>query len=179
MCAFWLSRSGEFAILRPMVIGEGSVVTLTYVLSLIEADGTLSQLEKRPTDNPIEFLYGKGWLLPAVEKNILKKSAGYRATLRLAPRDAFGDADPALETWYAADKLPKGLPLQPGLKFQTQGPGGEVISVILKEIRDGKVLLDGNHPLAGATVEFELEVLRVRAATEEELASGEVRTRLH
>jgi FKBP-type peptidyl-prolyl cis-trans isomerase SlyD len=162
-----------------MVIGPNTVVTLSYTLSVSAPDGTLSPLETRAKQNPIEFFYGHGMLLPAVEKNIEKQTAGYRATLVLPPRDAFGEFDAKLETWYQKDKLPKGVPLQIGLKFQTQGPGGEVISVLLKDIQGDKVLLDGNHPLAGATVEFDFEVLRVRAATAEEAASGQVKARFH
>ena len=65
------------------------------------------------------------------------------------------------------------------MKFQTQGPSEDVISAIVKEIKDDEVLLDGNHPLAGAQVRFELEVLRVREATDEELATGQVQKRFH
>ncbi len=162
-----------------MVVGPQTVVTLSYTLTVKNSDGSSEVLETRSAQNPIEFIYGQGLLLPAVEKNIAKQSAGYKKTLVLPPQEAFGDVNPQLEAWYDISKLPKSLPLQPGLKFQTQGPQGDVISVLLKEIRDNKVLLDGNHPLAGATIEFELEILRVRQATSEEITSGQVLSRLH
>lgn len=157
-----------------MNVGPKTVVTLSYTLAIAGPDGSSGILETRPKDNPIEFVFGHEMILAAVEKNIEKKSAGYKASLVLPPNQAFGDSDPKLETWYDASKLPKNVPLQVGLKFQTQGPSGDVISVLVKELRDGKVLLDGNHPLAGATIEFDLEILRVREATDDEASSGQV-----
>jgi FKBP-type peptidyl-prolyl cis-trans isomerase SlyD len=71
-------------------------------------------------------------------------------------------------------KFPKDLELELGMKFQTQGPAGKVLSVIVKDIKDDKVLVDGNHPLAGLSLKFALNVLRVRKATDQELAKQEV-----
>jgi FKBP-type peptidyl-prolyl cis-trans isomerase SlyD len=65
------------------------------------------------------------------------------------------------------------------MKFQTQGPGEDVLSVMVKEIKDDKVLIDGNHPLAGLKIQFDVEIIRVRAATAEEIATGEVKSVLH
>lgn len=162
-----------------MNIGPETVVTLAYTLSATGKDGVLSPIEIRSVDNPIEFIFGKGLLLPAIEKKLEKKSKGYKATVTLMPADAFGDFKQDLEQWYDIKKLPKAIVPQVGMKFQTQGPTGDVVSVLVKEIRGEQVLIDGNHPLAGETVQFEMEVLRVRQATPEEISSGEIKKQFH
>lgn len=169
-----------------MKIQLGSVVTLSYQLYVVEesqsgADQSevLSIMEERTPENPLDFVYGNGQLLPAVEKAILGQTPGYSRVLRLVAEEAFGVYHKNLAMWLPKDKLPSKVALQVGMKFQTQGPDGDVMAVLLKEISDDKVLLDGNHPLAGATVQFDLRVMRVRPATKEELASGQVQKLYH
>jgi FKBP-type peptidyl-prolyl cis-trans isomerase 2 len=172
----------------PLRINEGTVVTLSYQLYVVEEAPTsgddagstqLALLEERTPENPLEFVFGSGQVLPAVEKTLSGQTAGYSKVIRLETDEAFGEAVPELEMWVPLEQLPKKIQPQVGMKFQTQGPSGDVIAVLLKEIKDGKALLDGNHPLAGAAVQFDLRVLRVREASPEETASGEVQKLYH
>ncbi len=162
-----------------MKIDQDTVVTLAYELLVYGADDTTNSLEKRDRQNPVEFIYGLGQLLPAVEKAILGQTVGHKKSLMLFPHDAYGEWLPQLEQTIELSKFPKNLDLKVGMKFQTQGPDNDVISVIVKQIKDGKVLVDGNHPLAGLKIQFDLEILRVREATDDELATGEIHKRLH
>lgn len=161
-----------------MKISESTVVSLCYQLLVEEGDQSIV-MDERLRQDPIEFVYGSGEILPAVEEALLNKTVGFKVDLLLTPDKAFGEYKPELEQSLPRAHFPKNVELKVGMKFQTQGPSDEVISVIVKEIKDDEVLLDGNHPLAGAQVRFELEVLRVRAATEEELATGQVQKRFH
>ena len=163
-----------------MVIGKDKVVSLSYQLfSLGEGQAPLL-IEERTVDDPLEFIFGQGVLLPKVEEVITGQSRGFQTEINLHPNDAFGLHRPEMQTWLGKDKFPKGQELELGMKFQTQGPNGDVISVIVKEVTDDKVMIDGNHPLAGLKVRFDLKVLRVREATEEELLKKEVNpTQLH
>ena len=131
-------------------------------------------IEERTELDPLEFIFGQSVLLSKVEDQIKGKSLGFKAQIDLHPRDAFGLHQEELQAWLEKEKFPKEQELELGMKFQTQGPGGEVISVIIKDITDTKVMIDGNHPLAGLNIRFELKVLRVRDATEEELIKKEV-----
>lgn len=163
-----------------MLIDENSVVTLSYQLFTIDENKKEIQIEERTVDDPLEFIFGQGVLLPKVEEVIKGKSFGFKTQVELHPRDAFGLHREELQTWMEQDKFPKEIELELGMKFQTQGPGGGVLSVIVKDFKDDKVLVDGNHPLAGLSLRFDLKVLRVREATEEELIKKEVdHTQLH
>lgn len=163
-----------------MTVGQNKVVTLSYQLfSLGEGQEPLL-VEERTVDNPLEFIFGQGVLLPKVEEQIKGQARGYQTEINLHPNDAFGLHQPELQAWLEKSKFPQETNLQLGMKFQTQGPQGNVISVIVKEITDDKVMIDGNHPLAGLKIRFDLKILRVREATKEELIKKEVSvTELH
>ena len=163
-----------------MLINENSVVTMVYKLSSIGEDQQVVLLEERSVDDPLEFIFGRGVLLPKVEEKIAGQGFGFQAQVDLHPRDAFGPHQPSLVTWMPKFHFPSDLELSLGMKFQTQGPGGDVISVIVKDIKEDQVMIDGNHPLAGLELRFEIRVLRVREATPEELQTGEVNvTNMH
>lgn len=162
-----------------MKIDDQTVVTLSYELFIVESSGDTKSIEKRNEHNPVEFVYGRGILLPAVEKELKGKTAGYKKSLQLRGDEAYGDWHPHLEKWIEISKFPKNIDLKIGMKFQTQGPDGDLLSVIVKQIKDKEVLLDGNHPLAGLDIQFDFEIIRVRLATEQELSTGEVHRHLH
>lgn len=157
-----------------MVINSNKVVTLSYQLFSIEKNHEPVLIEERGVDNPLEFIYGQDVLLPMVEEKIKGQSRGFSAQIELHPKDAFGLHREDLQIWMSKDRFPKKPELQLGMKFQTQGPNGDLISVIVKEIQEDKILIDGNHPLAGLFLRFDLKVLRVREASPEELTAKNV-----
>ncbi len=163
-----------------MTIDDEKVVTLAYTLSVLHDDGTIEFIEKRGEENPVEFVYGRGLLLPKVEEALQGEKKGFETQLKLKPQDAYGVRNEELVLTYPLDKLPKGEAPQVGMKYQTQGPQGEVVSVIVTAVTSTHVTLDGNHPLADAYIQFDLTVLKVREATDVELDLGEVQpTKLH
>lgn len=161
-----------------MKIDESTVVTLAYELYIKEGEG-LHLMDQRDRHDPVEFVFGLGLLLPKVEDSLLQQTVGFKKEMVLLPQDAYGEPVAELAQWVQRDKFPKELELKVGMKFQTQGADGEVISAMIKEIKDDQVMLDGNHPLAGYVVHFNLEVLRVREATEDEILSGQVQRKFH
>lgn len=163
-----------------MVIENQRVVAISYQLFSLGEGQSPVLIEERTVDDPLEFIFGKGVLLPKVEEAISGQSYGFETEVNLHARDAFGLHHEELAMWAPKSSFPNDMALELGMKFQTQGPTGEVISVIIKEITDDKVLIDGNHPLAGLSVRFAIKVLRVREATEAELVKEEVDpTQLH
>lgn len=157
-----------------MVINKDKVVTLSYQLFSIEKNHEPILIEERTVDDPLEFLFGQDVLLPMVEEKLKGQTRGFATQIELHPKDAFGLHRDELQTWMSKDRFPKNQELELGMKFQTQGPNGNVISVIIKEIQDDKILIDGNHPLAGLFIRFDLKVLRVRDADADELVKKEV-----
>lgn len=151
-----------------MQIAKNTVVTLDY--ELFDADGNL--IER--TDAPIEYLHG-GYdgIFPLVERALDGKSAGDSCRLTLAPDDAFGEYDAELVHVEPRDKFPNDVAV--GMQFEGEGEhSGEMLIYTVTDLADDMVVVDGNHPLAGQTLDFSCTVSAVRAASEEELAHQHV-----
>jgi len=151
-----------------MQIAQNTIVTLHYELS--DADGNL--IEK--ASEPLEYLHG-GYhgIFPQVEKALDGKSVGDACQLMLTPDDAFGDYDADLVRVEPRDKFPANIAV--GMQFEGEGENsGEALIYTVTDIADDKVVVDGNHPLAGQTLSFSCTVAGVRAATSEELEHGHV-----
>ncbi len=151
-----------------MNIGHNTVVSLAY--ELYDSDGNL--IEK--AQDPLVYLHGGyAGIFPLVEKAVDGKTVGEACKVRLAPGDAFGEYDAELVRVEERDKFP--AEVEVGMQFQGEsGKQGEVIVYTVTDIADGKVVVDGNHPLAGQTLNFECTIAEVRAATQEELSHGHV-----
>lgn len=152
-----------------MKITNQCVVALTWVLK----DGTGEELDV--LDEPVEFLFGSDDLLHAMEHALEGKQAGDRVKLHLEPEQAFGDYDENLVFWEDRAKFPKDL--YEGVLFEqlpeackVDAPQGTLFMVT--EIYPEHVVLDGNHPLAGVSLNIALKVESVREATLEEVGAG-------
>jgi FKBP-type peptidyl-prolyl cis-trans isomerase SlyD len=154
-----------------MKIAKNTVVTVNYKLS--DAQNELIE----DGSQPMVYLHG-GYenTLPKIEEELDGKEAGYSSTIQIEPDDAFGDYDPALVKVEPRNRLPE--PLEVGMQFEGMpdgtDDGEEAMIFTVTDIADDKVVLDGNHPLAGMALRFELSVVSVRAATEEEIAHEHV-----
>ena len=152
-----------------MQIQKDTVVTLHYKLS--DAKGKL--LEQSSKDQPMVYLHG-GYenTLPKIEEALDGHTAGYKVTLNLEPQDAFGQRDESLARAIPKADFPPGVKVGGQLQGRTDD-GVEHVFTVMK-IKGDKVLLDGNHPLAGMAVRFDLTVADVRPASEEEIAHKHV-----
>ena len=151
-----------------MQIGKDTVVGLSY--ELLDTDGKV--IEK--TEEPFEYLHGgyRG-IFPLVEKALMGKTVGDQCRVRLEPEDAFGEYDAELVHLEPRDKFPEKLKV--GMQFTGHGTeSGTTLVYTVTDIADGKVVVDGNHPLAGKTLQFLCTVSAVRAATAEEISHGHV-----
>ena len=154
-----------------MKIGKNTVVTVNYKLS--DAQNNLIE----DGAQPMVYLHG-GYenTLPKIEEELDGKEVGYASTIQIEPDDAFGDYDPALVKVEPRNRLPE--PLEVGMQFEgmpdSTDVGDDAMIFTVTDIADDKVVLDGNHPLAGMALRFELSVIDVRAATEEEITHEHV-----
>jgi FKBP-type peptidyl-prolyl cis-trans isomerase SlyD len=151
-----------------MQVAKDTVVAIDY--ELFDADGEL--IEK--ADAPLEYLHG-GYhgIFPRLEAALAGKAAGERCEVTLQPEEAFGDYDAELVRIEAREKFPEGLEV--GMQFEGEGDeSGETRVFTVTDIAEGKVVVDGNHPLAGKALRFACRIAAVRAATAEELAHGHV-----
>jgi FKBP-type peptidyl-prolyl cis-trans isomerase SlyD len=153
-----------------MKIAQNTVVTVNYKLS--DAQNNLIEDGRQP----MVYLHG-GYenTLPKIEEELDGKEVGYSSTIQIEPEDAFGEYDATLVKVEPRNRLPE--PLEVGMQFEgmPEGDDGEEAMIFtVTEIADDKVVLDGNHPLAGMALRFELTVVDVRAATDEEIAHEHV-----
>ncbi|OFC69531.1 FKBP-type peptidyl-prolyl cis-trans isomerase [Alteromonas confluentis] len=150
-----------------MTITTDSVVTLHYTVS---TDGT--ELDSSVGKNPLVVLMGRRFLIEGLEDELVGKTAGDKFSTTVEPEKAYGQRMDEL-----VQSVPKnmfeGMEVEPGMSFRASSEGGEQ-SVIVIEVNDDHVVVDGNHPLAGITLQFDVEVVEVREATPEELDHGHV-----
>jgi len=148
-------------------ISADTVVTLTY--KLYSAAGELIE----ETSEPITYLHGgHHGIFPKLEEALTEKRAGEACSVMLEPEDAFGEYDAELVRVEAQDRFPADVKI--GMQFEdTAGEDEEEIRVFtVTDIAGGRVVVDGNHPLAGQRLRFDCTILDVRAATPDELEHG-------
>jgi len=151
-----------------MEIVKNSVVTLNY--TVVDPDGNMID----DGQQPLVYLHG-GYdgIFPTVEEALHGKKVGDQLKVKLHPEDAFGDYDEELVLVEDVGQFPENIEV--GMSFERVTDDGEEEMVYrITDIADGKVVVDGNHPLAGTALVFDVTVADVRPATSEELAHGHV-----
>jgi FKBP-type peptidyl-prolyl cis-trans isomerase SlyD len=151
-----------------MQIGQDTVVTLKYRVT--DPDGHVVD----EGNMPLTYLHG-GYhgIFLRIEEELEGKTVGDAIEVKLQPEDAFGDYDADLVTVEQRDLFPDNIEV--GMQFEraTDGEDDEMLYTVTN-IADGKVVVDGNHPLAGMALIFACTVADVRKASAEELAHGHV-----
>jgi FKBP-type peptidyl-prolyl cis-trans isomerase SlyD len=151
-----------------MEIVKNTVVTLDYTVR--DPDGKLVD----DGAQPLVYLHG-GYdgIFPLLEEQLHGKKLGDKLQIKLQPDDAFGDIDEELVLIEDAKLFPDNIEV--GMAFERVGEDGEDDMIFrITDIADGKVVVDGNHPLAGMALVFDVTVADVRQATLEELTHGHV-----
>lgn len=153
---------------------RGSVVSLHYDLS--NEQGIF--LDSSDKVGPLVYLHGYGNLIPGLEQALEGVEPGFRSQIEVGPEDGYGERDPEAVFEAAREDFPSDLELETGMQLTARTPDGPV-SFMVTEVSDESIVLDGNHPLAGMTLYFEVEVLDVREGTEEERAHGHAHAKEH
>lgn len=150
-------------------VNKDKVILLSY--SIYNKEGKL--LEARTPENPVEFLVGHGQILKVLEKNLLGHSEGFKGDFYFKAEEAHGKYKKELVVEMSKSQFPEDVEIKKGMKFESLGPKGDPIALHVLDVKDKKVLVDGNHPLAGEDLRFDVVVLNVRAAAEEEIRRGQ------
>jgi FKBP-type peptidyl-prolyl cis-trans isomerase SlyD len=152
-----------------MTIAQDSVVTIHYTLK----DDAGEIIDSSVEAEPLAYLHGHGNLVPGLERELEGKAVGDKINVTVQPQDGYGDYDKRLVQRVPRRAL-QGIPnVRVGMRLQTQTAEGPR-TVVVTHLMGDMVTIDGNHPLAGKALNFEVEVTDVRAATEEELSHGHV-----
>jgi FKBP-type peptidyl-prolyl cis-trans isomerase SlyD len=152
-----------------MPIAPNDVVTIHYTLR----DDADKVIDSSAAGEPLAYLHGHGNLIPGLERELTGRDVGERLKVRIPAAEGYGDYDRGLVQKVPRRALKGIANLRVGMRLQAGTDHGQR-SVTVTHIAGDMVTLDGNHPLAGQSLNFEVEVTAVRAATAEELAHGHV-----
>jgi FKBP-type peptidyl-prolyl cis-trans isomerase SlyD len=150
-----------------ILIANNCVVSIHYTLK--DDDGEL--LDTSRDSQPLTYLHGAGNLIPGLESELAGKTAGASFNVSIPPDQAYGVYREELVQIVPLDMFKGVDEVKPGMQFETEGPNGEEL-VIITEVIDDEVTVDANHPLAGKTLHFEVDIQEVRDATLEEVQHG-------
>ena len=152
-----------------MQVADNMAVSIHYTLT--NDDGEV--LDTSIGDEPLVYLHGVGNIIPGLEKALHGKVAGDKFNVRIAPEDAYGELMEDMIQVISRDMFEGIDNIEVGMQFNADvSSGSGVVTVV--NIEDDDITIDGNHPLAGLALTFDVEVIDVRAATQEEAAHGHI-----
>ena len=151
------------------MIKKDAVVSLSYTLT--NADG--QELDKSTHDKPFAYLHGNKQIVPGLENALEGMTIGDKKEVTVPPAEGYGEFAPGLKMDIERSNFPKDIEIQEGMQFSAEVKGDNRIFTVTG-LEGEKVQVDGNHPLAGQTLNFDVEVVEIRDATKEELEHGHI-----
>lgn len=151
-------------------ITAGKVVLMHYTLRSPEGD----VIDSSQGRDPMPYLHGAQNIVPGLEKQLEGLALGATTTAIVPPAEGYGERNEEARMVLPRSVFPEDMPLEPGTPFAMHDPNepGRTVHAFVIAVREDQVMVDANHPLAGITLHFEVEVIAIRDATEEERAHG-------
>ena len=153
-----------------MQISNNKVVSIQYTLK--NSEGIV--IDQSSNGSPLNYLHGHKNIIPGLEKGLVGKTVDDQCQVTVAPEDGYGDVIPELVQTVDKAAFEGVETLQAGMAFEARSPQGEVQRVVITAIDGDQVTVDGNHPLAGITLKFDVKIISVRDATPAEIEQGSV-----
>jgi FKBP-type peptidyl-prolyl cis-trans isomerase SlyD len=154
-----------------MTIANDRVVSINYTLT-----NSQSQILDATGAEPFSYLHGHRNIIPGLEKALNGKNQGESFTIHVPAAEAYGERSEKLVTMVPLERFKGVDSVQAGMQFQAETPDGDVQLVTVTAVDDDTVTIDGNHPMAGLDLNFEVSVVDVREASENELQQGRVQS---
>lgn len=152
-----------------MQIAENSVVSFDYTLT----DPSGQTLDSSEGREPLCYLHGSGGIIPGLERELTGKQAGDQLQVAVEPGEAYGERNDELEQQVPREQFEQADSMEVGMQFRVETPEGPMVFTVI-EVADDMVTVDGNHPLAGVPLHFDVTIREVREGTNEEIAHGHV-----
>ena len=152
-------------------ITSNKVITMQYSLT-----NTQGIIVREAASAPVKYLHGAGILFPKLEQALENHVVGDIVTVKLLADDAFGKRNVELLCQVPMSEFPPGETVETGGSVVGTGEDGEEIRFNVIDIKEGVATLDGNHPLAGQSLIFEVEIQGIRDASDEEISRSKVLT---
>lgn len=150
-----------------MQVAANKVVAIHYTLT----NGEGQVLDSSQGGNPLFYLHGHSNIIPGLEKQLEGRTVGDAFEVAVEPSEGYGERDDNLVQQVQREAFQGVDAIEPGMQFQTQGPGGAMVVTVV-DANDETVTIDANHPLAGVALTFKGSVESVRDAREEEIQHG-------
>jgi len=141
-----------------LLIGDKLVVTIHYTLT----DESGEVIDSSEGADPLAYLHGAGNLIPGLERELLGKTAGASLKTTVSPEDGYGEFQPELVETVPHEAFEGIERIEAGMAFEAEGSDGQARRVVVKEVSDDGITIDGNHPLAGVELNFDVQVVDVR-----------------
>jgi FKBP-type peptidyl-prolyl cis-trans isomerase SlpA len=139
-------------------VKENSAVKVNYTGKL--TDGQV--FDSSEGREPIEFTLGQGQIIPGFEKGLIDMKLNEKKTITIAKEEAYGDVNPGLIQEVKKSELPQDMTPEVGMGLVSKTPEGHEMNLLVVEVKEDSVVIDGNHPLAGKELIFDLEVLEIK-----------------
>lgn len=152
-----------------MQVAKHKVVTIDYTLT----DGKGAVIGTSQGGEPFSYIHGTGSIIPGLEHALEGKSPGDTVAVSIPPEEAYGERDESLMVVIPRDRFEAAGGVEVGMQFETVAETGRRVVTVVK-VEGDEVTVDANHPLAGATLNFDVTVVDVRDATSVELSHGHV-----
>ena len=152
-----------------MQIEDKRVVTLAYTLK----DNDENVIDKSD-DGSFCYLHGASNIIPGLESALVGMTSGEELSVSIPPEEAYGVRDDEKIQTVPREMFPSEQEIEPGMQFHAQSPDGNTLVVTIAKIEEDSVVVDGNHPLAGVQLNFDVRIMEVREATSEEIDHGHV-----
>ncbi|MHC4390780.1 MAG: FKBP-type peptidyl-prolyl cis-trans isomerase [Planctomycetota bacterium] len=151
-----------------MEIKAEAVVAFEYTLT----DDKGKVIDSSEGGEPLHYLHGRGHIVPGLEKEMTGKKVGDSFEVNVAAEEAYGPVDPEGVFTMPRDRFPEDQEPKVGMMLGLRSDTGQVVRCRITEVQDKELVLDGNHPLAGMDLTFQVTIAEVREATPDELAHG-------
>lgn len=152
-----------------LTVQDGQVVSMEYTLHV---DGEL--IDTSAGREPLEFLQGAGNIIPGLEDELYGLEIGEAKNVIVAAEDGYGELDPDAFLDVPREQFPAEIPLEVGVELQVQDESGHPMMARIDSVDEASVRLDFNHPLAGKELVFDVKIVGLREATDEEMEHGHV-----
>ncbi|MEZ4269645.1 MAG: peptidylprolyl isomerase [Myxococcota bacterium] len=147
---------------------DGKVVIFHYTLT----NDAGEVLDTSRDGEPMPYLHGHDNIVIGLERGLAGRKAGDSLTVVVPPEDGYGLSEGPGPQAVPRSAFPEGMAVGPGMQFGAESPDGQTMTLWVTEVLDDEVLVDTNHPLAGVTLTFDVEIVAIRDATSHEVAHG-------
>jgi FKBP-type peptidyl-prolyl cis-trans isomerase 2 len=139
-------------------VKENNTVKVNYTGKL--SDGQV--FDSSEGKEPIEFTLGQGQLIPGFEKGLIDMKLNEKKTITIAKEDAYGEINNDLIQEVEKTQLPQDMTPKVGMGLVSKSPDGQEMNLLVVEVKEESIVIDGNHPLAGKELIFDLEVVAIK-----------------